>query len=339
MKSQKRLLTLLASVFLTAGLAAAVTPPRPIPRWKVKVLIYTKLDVRFVEADGPHHVTAEMTPEEIARDIDSSKKFFEYDVPLLSSGLSKPVLTIVVKTDPLTSLTPAYGYWPFPGDVGADFSNQFDSTVIIWKGEGWDWETKSPRTLGWYGGLAWPMGTGPGFIGIAQVMVNLNHRNVFKHEWGHTILSYYDAAGTAPRPTVSNHFEADTYAHCGSGALYAYVDEDDSNPIPNSIYNNYSGFHHDFYSGTTALPSQPNACLGITPAAWASGGPVTRPRVNPGDVNGDQVVDDRDLWIVMRTLPAGVGPNDPRDLDYDGRVTISDARLLVLYCTKPNCAQ
>jgi hypothetical protein len=56
------------------------------------------------------------------------------------------------------------------------------------------------------------------------------------------------------------------------------MDESDLNPVPNSIYNDQSGFTHDYYSGTTALATAPSQCLGITPAAWAAGGPVTRPQ-------------------------------------------------------------
>ena len=35
--------------------------------------------------------------------------------------------------------------------------------------------------------------------------------------------------------------------------------------------------HPDYYSGTTSLASDPLRCLGITPAAWATGGPVSLP--------------------------------------------------------------
>ena len=33
-----------------------------------------------------------------------------------------------------------------------------------------------------------------------------------------------------------------------------------------------------YYSGTTALASDPESCLGITRTAWESGGPVTKGR-------------------------------------------------------------
>jgi hypothetical protein len=67
------------------------------------------------------------------------------------------------------------------------------------------------------------------------------------------------------------------YVNCVTGQMYVWVDETDAGPIANSIYNNDSGFTHDYYSGTTALASDPLRCLGITPAAWATGGPVSLP--------------------------------------------------------------
>jgi hypothetical protein len=65
--------------------------------------------------------------------------------------------------------------------------------------------------------------------------------------------------------------------HWPNGESYVWLDETDANPIPNSIYNNESGFTHDYYSGTTASADQPTRRLGVTPEAWMFGGPVTKP--------------------------------------------------------------
>ena len=103
-------------------------------------------------------------------------------------------------------------------------------------------------------------------------------RNLLKHEWGHGILFYFDRIGASPRPIVNNHINDTSmrYVHCPTGQPYILRDETDNAPIPNSIYNNEESFTHDYYSGTTATPDQPQRCLGIGPAAWARGGPVTR---------------------------------------------------------------
>lgn len=341
---------IIAVALLAGALAPAMPawagspPPRPNPRWKVRVTIFTRVDFRYTDSAGnPHHVTTAMTSAEISRSVESSRRFFEVDVPALNGGAMKPVSVTVVEDRPLTALTRICGdtgYWPFPSDVSNRLPfSQYDSHVLIWKGAGWDSETNAPAELGCYGGLAFYMGTGPTFTTMTQVMVDLNHRNVFKHEWGHSILFYYDAAGTAPRPTVDNHIGPGMYVHCGTAVPYVLMDEDDDNPIPNSIYNNQSGFHRDYYSGQTAQTGQPNACLGIGPQVWATGGPLTRPIANPGDLNNDRVVNSADLAMLMQGVgKPPTGPADRRDLDYDGAITVSDARLLVLYCTKPYCA-
>ena len=61
--------------------------------------------------------------------------------------------------------------------------------------------------------------------------------------------------------------------------------------------------------------------------------------VIPGDLNHDGCVDQADVNIInaARNKPA-TGPDDPRDLDRDGKITPLDARRLVLMCTNPRCA-
>ena len=56
-----------------------------------------------------------------------------------------------------------------------------------------------------------------------------------------------------------------------------------------------------------------------------------------GDVDGDGDVDRNDLTLIAAGLnqPAG-GPNDPRDIDKDGRITIFDVRRATSLCTRPD---
>jgi hypothetical protein len=57
------------------------------------------------------------------------------------------------------------------------------------------------------------------------------------------------------------------------------------------------------------------------------------------DLNGDGVIDRSDVAIVLAaSISRASGPNDPRDLDGDGRITWQDARLLQAYCDNPLCA-
>ncbi len=58
-----------------------------------------------------------------------------------------------------------------------------------------------------------------------------------------------------------------------------------------------------------------------------------------GDLDSDGDVDQSDLNVVLaaRNTKAS-GPNDPRDLDFDGRITALDARKLTSLCTRVRCA-
>ncbi len=56
------------------------------------------------------------------------------------------------------------------------------------------------------------------------------------------------------------------------------------------------------------------------------------------DLNQDSDIDRADIDVIFssRNVPAPLG--DPRDVDGDGTITVNDARVCTLKCTKPNCA-
>jgi hypothetical protein len=58
-----------------------------------------------------------------------------------------------------------------------------------------------------------------------------------------------------------------------------------------------------------------------------------------GDLDNDGDVDRDDLNILLAARnTAATGPSDARDVDHDGRITVLDARKLMLLCTRPSCA-
>lgn len=254
------------------------------PSWKILVLVYETTDFFYTDTGGTdHHFFAELTQTEIDKINVQSSRFVLEDIPALNSCSMKPTITIRYPDHPLSDLTPTScgDYAPWPDDVSEDRDPNFDAVITIWDGSGIDLITGENLNIQGcaYG---WNMGTGQAYSAIFADFVTIyngNSRNVFKHEWGHSILFYYDAAGTAPEPPVDNHINDSTnqYVNCLTGQSYILIDETDDNPIPNSIYNNDSGFTHDYYSGFTATADRPDRCLGITFEAWASGGPVTRP--------------------------------------------------------------
>jgi len=59
----------------------------------------------------------------------------------------------------------------------------------------------------------------------------------------------------------------------------------------------------------------------------------------PCDANGDRVVDTTDIGLIFAARgSAASGPDDPRDVNEDGLITINDGRLCVLQCTNPRCS-
>ena len=222
-------------------------------------------------------MVADLTPEEMAFAASEAGAFVGRDIPALDSYQMRPTLEVRYPGT-IVDLEPACGWWPAPWRIAGDLDSAFDSVIVIWDSTGTDVNSGQPYNLQDCGGLTLPTGDGQTFSALQIDGFPRNRfRNTLKHEWGHAILFYYEATGAAPAPAVDNH-QPDAYVHCRTGEGYVLVDETQDEPIRNSIYNDRSGFTHDYYSGTTALASDSDSCLGITRAAWASGGPVTKGR-------------------------------------------------------------
>jgi hypothetical protein len=259
-------------------------PQNPHPRWDILVLIYGRTEIAENDASGlPHRFVASMTEAEKRQAGDAARQFVAEDIPALTSGNMLPRVSIRYPERALTRLSKlGTGWWPSPADTALERDPSFDSVIVIWDPRATDATTGQPVWIGTAAGLTPSMGTGQAYASlIIEAATSYGHRNVFKHEWGHSILEYFAATGTTPTPKVENHAVAGQYVACGTGAQYVWADESDTNPIPNSIYSNQAGFTHDYYSGTVALASDPGRCLGIGSDAWAWGGPVSHSGTEP----------------------------------------------------------
>lgn len=298
-----------------------ITPDGTHPHWKILVLIYDRTDAVVTDTGGKkHHMVGAMTPAEVERAALAATEFVETDIPALTSGNMVPELTIRYPDHPLTQLdTYGQGWWPSPANTVADRDRTFDSVIVIWDPRVVDQYTGIAHLItGGAAGLGPSMGPGQTYLTIIiQAATEFGHRNVFKHEWGHSILYYFETIGATPRPTVANHADINQYVHWPNGDSYVWLDETDANPIPNSIYNNESGFTHDYYSGTTATPDQPTRRLGITPEAWMFGGPVTKPGLlssgtPPAITCSGNIIVAKDAWL---SCSARVIPTPPTVID------------------------
>jgi hypothetical protein len=256
---------------------------REHPLWSFLVLVYGGTDLTWVDGTGTtRRVVAQMTEDERRTVATLSRRFVEEDLGRLSSGAVTGRVEVRFPDQPLGRLSRfGDGWWPSPADTAPDREAHFDSVIVVWDPRGHDVATGAPVWLGSAGGLTPYTGTGQTYSAIVADMFVVwgAGRNTLKHEFGHSLLWYFDAMGLTPQPAVTNHASPGDYVHCLTGAPYAWVDETDANPIPNSIYNDDAGFTHDYYSGTTALASEPARCLGVGPEAWAYGGPATVQRL------------------------------------------------------------
>jgi hypothetical protein len=290
---------------------AAVVPTDPHPGWKILVLIYRKTDFTYTDNSGiQRHVVASMAQSEVEQAAAAAKQFVEKDIPALTSNNMVPTVTIRYPDRALNQLSPnGGGWWPSPANTAAERDPAFDSVIVIWDPRATDQITGQYVWIGSAAGLTPAMGTEQTYTTlIVEAAFSYGHRNVFKHEWGHSILEYFNASGTAPKPKVENHTDATQYVNCVTGAPYVWVDETNANPIPNSIYNDDSGFTHDYYSGTTARTNDPTRCLGVTSQAWAFGGPVS----NSATATPVQIVNDKVNFVVQsisfNPTPVAGGP-------------------------------
>ena len=197
------------------------------PRWNILVLIYTATDFSYTDAGGaPHNALATMTEAEKQRTANAATRFVDTDIPALTSGTMIPRLTIRYPDHPLTQLSAFCGFWPDPSATAADRDPSFDSVIVVWDDTGTDQATGQPADLQNCGGLTLPMGVDQTYSTFPIDSVHDTDRNVFKHEWGHAILDYYDAAGVAPKPAIDNH-QPNVDVHCSTGQSYVLVDETD----------------------------------------------------------------------------------------------------------------
>jgi hypothetical protein len=92
---------------------------------------------------------------------------------------------------------------------------------------------------------------------------------------------------------------------------------------------NGDGFS-DFLVGSTGVSVSGKTCAGA--ALLFSGGPVLC------DLDGNGIIDVRDIQMILAARGTEVTPNAPGDVDGDGVITVNDARVCTLQCANRLCA-
>ena len=261
----------------------AIRATDPHPRWNVLALIYKSTDVTITQSGVPRHVVGTVPQSRLDAAAAAVQRFVDADIPTLNEGNMIPRLTIRYPQALSRVTARGSGWWPDPADTLNDRSPQeFDSVIVVWEPNVVDQVSGQSLWIGAGPTLTLPNGTQQPYATLQfDAVVGAGARNTLKKEWGHSILFYADAAGGAPKPAVDANAAASAYVNCHTGQPYVWVEETEASPVPNSIFNNDSGFTHDYYSGRTALATNPTVCLGIPASTWALGGPVSGAGDNP----------------------------------------------------------
>ena len=79
-------------------------------------------------------------------------------------------------------------------------------------------------------------------------------------------------------------------------------------------------------------------CIGVDGAMHSVTSTLHPVPATACDVNGDSKIDSTDINLILAARNTSALPDDPRDADGDGIITVNDARICVNRCTNTLCA-
>jgi hypothetical protein len=164
----------------------------------------------------------------------------------------------------------------------------------------------------------------------------------------------FDLSGWLPGDTISLTFLANYQNYAARDFLEVDISVDGGVTWTTLLsWNEDHGVLRNLPGESVSIDLSPFAGLGDLTLRWHYYDPTTEDydwyaqiddvallceTLGPCDVDGDGDVDlgDINLIVAARNTPA-TGPDDPRDFDGDGMITVLDARQCVLQCTNPRC--
>jgi hypothetical protein len=164
-------------------------------------------------------------------------------------------------------------------------------------------------------------------IEVATALRNGTEAAAATHGWNFISATGEDDPNGGPAPTIGS--VSKSHGYCADDRWIIRIPESliTQQQITGSMHPNRKG--HGLYR--LAIYNKLVADL------YPDG--IGGPAVTPGDIDSDGDIDTTDIQAInaSRNTPA-TSPDDPRDLDGDGMITLYDARKAVLMCTRPRCA-
>ena len=111
---------------------------------------------------------------------------------------------------------------------------------------------------------------------IVEAATLYGHLNVFKHEWGHSILDYFDAAGTSPEADRFQSRRESDLRELPDGAVLHLGRRDRHESNCELHLQQRFRIHPRLLLGHHSARVEPDELSRHHPVAWATDGPVSK---------------------------------------------------------------
>lgn len=244
-------------------------------RWTIQALVYQQTNALVTNESGSTaRAVCALDDDRLEEIVRRLERFVEEELPALTAGALSPELRVdVVRSDLSTLSTSSHGgWWPALKDTVEARSDEVDSVIVVWPARPPDLVLGELAPT-W--GLTQPTANRQTYATVtAERLLETPFNDVLMHEFGHSVLYYFDALGRTGG-LGTNDLQIAEYFDMESGMRFDEKPTWHSDMEPDPTYELDHGFTHAYMSGSLALSSNPTQRLGISSACWRLGGPVT----------------------------------------------------------------